>query len=88
MKTEAKESIKNPCHMFRILFNGIEHQILCQNRRTLSGRGDRSGTFNTKSSGHVLHITIPYTIVNILLNAIPVYIGFRFIGKNSQCIPV
>lgn len=44
---------KNPCHMFRILFNGIEHQILCQNRRTLSGRGDRSGTFNTKSSGHV-----------------------------------
>lgn len=29
-----------------------------------------------------LHITIPYTIVNILLNAIPVYIGFRFIGKK------
>lgn len=29
-----------------------------------------------------LHITIPYSIVNILLNAIPVYIGFRFIGKK------
>lgn len=27
-------------------------------------------------------ITIPYTIVNLLLNAIPVYIGFRFIGKK------
>lgn len=79
---------KNPCHMPRILSDGIEYQILCQNRRTLSGRGDRSGTFNTKSSGHVLHITIPYTIVNILLNAIPVYIGFRFIGKKFTSIPV
>ncbi len=29
-----------------------------------------------------LHIEIPYTIVNILLNAIPVYIGFHFIGKK------
>lgn len=29
-----------------------------------------------------LHIEIPYTIINILLNAIPVYIGFRFIGKK------
>ena len=29
-----------------------------------------------------LHITIPYTAINVLLNAIPVYIGFRFIGKK------
>ncbi len=29
-----------------------------------------------------LHIEIPYTIINILLNAIPVYIGFHFIGKK------
>lgn len=28
------------------------------------------------------HVTIPYTIVNIALNAVPVYIGFRFIGKK------
>lgn len=28
------------------------------------------------------HVTIPYTVVNIALNAIPVYIGFRFIGKK------
>ena len=27
-------------------------------------------------------IKIPYTVVNLLLNAIPVYIGFRFIGKK------
>ena len=35
-----------------------------------------------RAAGMFLHITIPYTIVNILLNAIPVYIGFRFIGKK------
>lgn len=27
-------------------------------------------------------ITLPYTPVNILMNAVPVYIGFRFIGKK------
>lgn len=29
-----------------------------------------------------LNITVPYTVVNLLLNMIPIYIGFRFIGKN------
>lgn len=28
------------------------------------------------------HVTIPYTVVNLLLNAVPIYIGFRFIGKR------
>lgn len=28
------------------------------------------------------HINIPYTPVNLLLNAVPIYIGFRFIGKK------
>ncbi len=28
------------------------------------------------------HIEVPYTIVNLALNAFPVYIGFRFIGKK------
>ena len=27
-------------------------------------------------------LTIPYTPINVLMNAIPVYIGFRFIGKK------
>ncbi|MBD5453171.1 MAG: YitT family protein [Lachnospiraceae bacterium] len=29
-----------------------------------------------------LHVTIPYTVVNLLLNMLPIYIGFRFIGKK------
>ena len=29
-----------------------------------------------------LGIRIPYTVVNLILNAIPIYIGFRYIGKK------
>lgn len=29
-----------------------------------------------------LHVEIPYSLVNLLLNSVPVYIGFRFIGKK------
>ena len=28
------------------------------------------------------HISLPYTLINLLLNAFPVYIGFRYIGKK------
>lgn len=30
----------------------------------------------------LLRVELPYTIVNLLLNAVPIYIGFRFIGKK------
>ena len=29
-----------------------------------------------------VHVSLPYTLVNLTLNAIPVYIGFRYIGKK------
>ena len=29
-----------------------------------------------------LHVEVPYTIINVVLNSIPVYIGLRFIGKK------
>ncbi|MBQ0059764.1 MAG: YitT family protein [Lachnospiraceae bacterium] len=29
-----------------------------------------------------LHIQLPYTVLNVAINAIPIYIGFRFIGKH------
>lgn len=29
-----------------------------------------------------LGLVVPYTVINLLLNAFPVYIGFRFIGKK------
>lgn len=35
-----------------------------------------------RSSEMFLHWSPPYTAVNVLLNAIPVYIGFRFLGRK------
>ena len=29
-----------------------------------------------------LSVEIPYTVINVILNALPVYIGFRYIGKK------
>ena len=29
-----------------------------------------------------LQITLPFTLINLLLNIVPIYIGFRFIGKK------
>lgn len=29
-----------------------------------------------------LNVAVPYTVVNLLLNMVPIYIGFRFIGKK------
>ncbi len=30
----------------------------------------------------LFHISLPFTVINVILNSIPVYIGFRFIGKK------
>lgn len=38
-----------------------------------------------------LHISVPYTAINLLLNVIPVLIGFKFIGKKftvSSCVVI
>lgn len=32
--------------------------------------------------GRFLHLSVPYTAINLTLNAFPIYIGFRFIGKK------
>ncbi len=34
----------------------------------------------------LLDITLPFSVVNIFLNSIPVYIGFRFIGKKIYAL--
>jgi uncharacterized membrane-anchored protein YitT (DUF2179 family) len=33
-------------------------------------------------SEHFFGLSLPYTLVNLTLNAIPIYIGFKFIGKK------
>ncbi len=89
MKTEAKKKVsKNPCHMFRILLMALNIKSFVRTGGLYPGGATGLALLIQRAADMFLHITIPYTIVNILLNAIPVYIGFRFIGKNSQCIPV
>jgi uncharacterized membrane-anchored protein YitT (DUF2179 family) len=35
-----------------------------------------------RAAEQFLGITLPYTLINLILNAVPIYIGFRFIGKK------
>lgn len=36
----------------------------------------------------IFDVDLPYTLISVLFNAVPVYIGFRYIGKNLRCSPV
>lgn len=39
----------------------------------------------------IFHLSLPYTLINVTLNLIPIYIGFRFIGKKFtiySCITI
>ena len=83
MKTEANESNK------KILFLCFASFLLALNIKSFvrtgglyPGGATGLALLIQRAADMFLHITIPYTIVNILLNAIPVYIGFRFIGKK------
>ena len=83
MKTAAKESIK------KILVICLASFLMALNIKSFvrtgglyPGGATGLALLIQRAADMFLHITIPYTIVNILLNAIPVYIGFRFIGKK------
>lgn len=83
MKTEVKESIK------KILVICLASFLMALNIKSFvrtgglyPGGATGLALLIQRAADMFLHITIPYTIVNILLNAIPVYIGFRFIGKK------
>lgn len=83
MKTEAKESIK------KILVICLASFLMALNIKSFvrtgglyPGGATGLALLIQRAADMFLHITIPYTIVNILRNAIPVYIGFRFIGKK------
>lgn len=83
MRTEAKESIK------KILVICLASFLMALNIKSFvrtgglyPGGATGLALLIQRAADMFLHITIPYTIVNILLNAIPVYIGFRFIGKK------
>ena len=83
MKFEPKKDIK------RIIIVCLAAVIMALNIKSFVRTG---GLYPGGATGLTLllqrmgelffHVTIPYTIVNVALNAVPVYIGFRFIGKK------
>ena len=83
MKFEPKKDIK------RIIIVCLAAVIMALNIKSFVRTG---GLYPGGATGLTLllqrmgelffHVTIPYTIVNVALNAVPVYIGFRFIRKK------
>jgi len=83
MKFNAKEDIK------RIVVICLASVVMALNIKSFVRTG---GLFPGGVTGLTLliqkigdiffNITIPFTVVNVILNAVPVYIGFRFIGKK------
>lgn len=83
MKTEAKESIKKILVIcFASVLMALNIKSFVRTGGLYPGGATGLALLIQRAADMFLHITIPYTIVNILLNAIPVYIGFRFIGKK------
>ena len=83
MRTEVKKEEK------RILVICLAALLMAANIKTFVRTG---GLYPGGATGLTIliqrvgemffHVTIPYTVVNLILNAIPVYIGFRYIGKK------
>ena len=83
MKFDPKKDIK------RILVIVVASFIMALNIKTFVRTG---GLYPGGATGltiliqniglQMFHVELPYTIINLLLNAFPVYIGFRFIGKK------
>ena len=83
MKTEAKESIKKILVIcFASFLMALNIKSFVRTGGLYPGGATGLALLIQRAADMFLHITIPYTIVNILLNARPVYIGFRFIGKK------
>ena len=83
MKFDPKKDIK------RIIMIVIASFVMALNIKTfvrtggLYPGGATGLTILIQSIGtKFFNVEVPYTIVNLLLNAFPVYIGFRFIGKK------
>ena len=72
--------------LYRILHYSRQYPDIRPHRRVVSRRRKPFDIANPGIFDRYLHITIPYTAINVLLNAIPVYIGFRFIGKKIHAL--
>lgn len=83
LNQSTKDNIK------RILIICIAATIYATNIKTFVRTGDLFPGGATgltiliqRAAEMFFDITIPYTAVNMVLNALPIYIGFRFVGKK------
>lgn len=83
MNTEVKQTAK------RIIIVCFASFLMAANIKSFVRTGDLFPGGATgltlllqRAADMFFHISIPYTIINVLLNLIPIYIGFRFIGKK------
>ena len=83
MKFEPQKDIK------RIIVIVIASFLMALNIKTACGApglfpGGATGlTLLFQRAGEMFfRVEIPYTVLNVAINAVPVYIGFRFIGKK------
>lgn len=83
MKFEPKEDIK------RIIVVCIAAVIMALNIKSFvrtgglyPGGATGLALLIQRSGAMFFHMTLPYTVINVALNAVPVYIGFRYIGRK------
>lgn len=83
MNTEVKQTAK------RIIIVCFASFLMAANIKSFVRTGDLFPGGATgltlllqRAADMFFHISIPYTIINVLLNLFPIYIGFRFIGKK------
>ena len=83
MKFEPKEDIK------RIIVVCIAAVIMALNIKSFvrtgglyPGGATGLALLIQRSGAMFFHVTLPYTVINVALNAVPVYIGFRYIGRK------
>lgn len=83
VKSEMKDTVK------RLVIITIASFIMAVNIKSFVRTG---GLFPGGATGLTLliqragelyfHVEVPYTIINVLLNLFPIYIGYRYIGKK------
>ena len=83
MKFEAKKDLKRICVIICCAFlMSLNIKTFVRTGGLFPGGATGLTILIQRSAEKFLGLNLPYTLINILLNAFPIYIGFRFIGKK------
>lgn len=83
IKFEPKSDIRRLAVIFvAAVLNGFNIKILVNAGGLYPGGANGVTVLIQRIAQQYYNVALPYTIINLLVNAIPVYIGFRYIGKK------